>query len=67
MWLVASFKKTWAKLAYSDGSETLGFAFSAAMASSIAIVSLTTNREFGRNRLQLPQRILLIRRLFKEY
>ena len=42
------------KLVYSDGRETLDFAFSMAIASSIAVVSLTTNEEFGRNHLQSP-------------
>ena len=54
------------KLAYSDGRETLDFAFSVAMASSVAIVSLATNREFGRKCLQSSQRILLIWQLFRE-
>ena len=42
------------KLAYSDGREALGFAFSMAMESSVAIVSLEMNGEFRRNHLQLP-------------
>ena len=57
--MVASLEKTWAKSAYSDGRETLGFVFSVVMASSVAVVSLVmvssvavmslaTNREFGR-------------------
>ena len=50
---MASLEKTWAKLAYSDGRETLDFAFSVAMASLIAIVSLATTREFRRKSLQL--------------
>ena len=49
MWLVASLEKTWVKWVYSDGREILGFTFSVAMASSVAIVSLATNREFGKN------------------
>ena len=57
---MAFLEKTWAKLAYSDGRETLGFAFSVVIVSSIAMVSLAMNGEFGRNRLQLPQSILLI-------
>ena len=64
--MVASLEKTWAKSVYSDRSETLGFAFSVAIASSVAVVSLVTNGEVGRKRLQSPQRILLIWRLFKE-
>ena len=60
MWSVASLEKTWAKSAYSDGSETFGFIFSVVMASSVAVVSLTTNREFWRKHLQSSQRILLI-------
>ena len=60
MWLVASLEKTWVKSAYPDGRETLGFAFSVAMASSVAIVSLATNGEFRRKCLQSPRRILLI-------
>ena len=51
MWSVASLEKTWAKSAYSDGRETLGFAFLVAIASSVAIVSLAMNREFRRKRL----------------
>ena len=54
MWSVASLEKTWVKSAYSDRSETLGFAFSMAMASSVAIVSLATNGEFRRKHLQSP-------------
>ena len=49
---MASLEKTWAKLAYSDGREILGFAFSVAMVSSVTIVSLATNREFRRKHLQ---------------
>ena len=60
MWLAASLEKTWMKSAYSDGSETLGFAFSVVMASSVAIVSLAMNGEFRRKHLQLLRRILLI-------
>ena len=51
---MASFEKTWAKLTYSDGRETLGFAFSVAMASSVVMVSLVTVGEFERKHLQLP-------------
>ena len=57
---MASFEKTQAKLAYSDGSETLGFAFSVAMASSVTVVSLAMKGEFRRKCLQSPQRIQLI-------
>ena len=57
---MASFEKTWAKSAYSDRREVLGFAFSVAMTSSVTIVSLAMNGEFRRKCLQLPQRILLI-------
>ena len=60
MWSVASLEKTCAKSVYSDRSEILGFAFFVAMASSVAMVSLTMNGEFERNLLQSPQRILLI-------
>ena len=59
-WSVASFENTWAKSAYSDGSEVLGFTFSVTIASSIAVVSLAMNREFERKHLQLPWRILFI-------
>ena len=45
---MASLEKTWVKLAYSDGRETLGFAFSVAMMSSITVVSLVMTGEFGR-------------------
>ena len=55
------------KLEYSDGRETLGFAFSVAMTSSVAVVSLAMNGEFGRKRLQSPRRILLICQLFREW
>ena len=48
---MTSLEKTWVKLAYSDRRETLGFAFSVAMAGSVAIISLATNGEFGRNHL----------------
>ena len=48
------------KLAYSDRRETLGFTFSVAIASSVVIVSLAMNGEFGRKRLQSLWRILLI-------
>ena len=60
-WLVASLEKTWVKLMYSNGRETLGIALSVMMVSSVAVVSLATTREFGRNLLQSPYRILLIR------
>ena len=49
---MASFEKTWAKLAYSDGREVLGFTFSVAMASSVAVVSLAMNGEFKRKCFQ---------------
>ena len=54
MWLVAFLEKTWVKSAYSDRRETLSFAFSVVMASSVAIVSLATNRKFRRKCLQSP-------------
>ena len=63
---MASLEKTCVKLAYSNGRETLSFTFSVAMASSVAVVSLTTNREFGRKYLQLSWRILLIWQLFRD-
>ena len=65
-WSVASLKKTWVKLVYSEGRETLGFAFSVVMVSSVAVVSLAMNGKFERNCLQLSQSILLIWQLFKE-
>ena len=40
MWLVASLEKTKVKLANSGGRVCLGFAFSAAVASSVAVVIL---------------------------
>ena len=48
------------KSVYLDGSKTLGFAFSVVMVSLVAMMSLATNGEFGRKRLQSPRRILLI-------
>ena len=48
MWLVSSLKKTWAKLVYSDGRETLCFAFSVTIVSLVAIVSLVMTEELGR-------------------
>ena len=63
---MTSLEKTWAKLAYSKGRETLGFAFSVATASSVAVVTLAIIGEFGRKCLQLSWRILLMRQLFKE-
>ena len=66
MWSVASLEKTCVKLVYSDRREALGFAFSVAMASLVAIVSLATTGEFWRKCLQSPQRILLMRQLFRE-
>ena len=40
MWSVASLKKTKVNSVYSGGKVTLGLAFSAAMASSVVVVSL---------------------------
>ena len=54
------FEKTWAKLVYSNGREVLGFAFSVAMVSFVAVVSLVMNGEFKRKCLQSLWRILLI-------
>ena len=48
MWLVASLEKTWTKLAYSNERKTLGFACLVVIASSVAVVSSATMREFER-------------------
>ena len=63
---MASLEKTWAKSAYSDRRETLGFTFSVVMVSSVTIVSLATMEEFGKKHLELSQRILLMKWLFRE-
>ena len=63
---MASFEKNWVKSTYSGGREILGFACLVAMVSSVVVISLAMNREFGRNRLQSSWRILLIWRLFRE-
>ena len=51
---MTSLEKTWAKLAYSNRRETFGFTFSVVMESSVAVVSLATMEESGRNLLQSP-------------
>ena len=63
---MASLEKTWAKLAYSDRREVFSLAFTVAIVSSVIVVSLTMTGEFRRNLLQSPQRILLMRWLFRE-
>ena len=47
MWSVASFKMTEVNLEYLGGRVTLNLAFSAAMASLVAVVSLTMRGEPG--------------------
>ena len=50
---MASLEKIWVKSAYSDRREILGFTFSVAMVSSVAMISLAMTGEFERNLLQL--------------
>ena len=61
---MASFEKTSANSVYSGGRVDFGLAFSAAMASSVAVVSFRTAR--GDMNRDPYFKILLMVRLFKE-